>query len=320
MNSKKPVQGRHRGDQARLTRRDVLKMIAGAGAGLVVGTAGAEPVGSMLKRRIPRSGEMLPAVGLGTARTFDVGTGEQARATLKEVLRLFVELGGSAVDSSPMYGNAETVVGDLAAGLGVQGSLFLATKVWTEGRDAGIRQMEQSMRRMRSKRIDLMQVHNLVDTQTQLRTLREWKKTGKIRYLGVTHYVVGAFDELEKLIKNESLDFVQLPYSIATREAEQRLLPLAADTGTAVMVNRPFEKADLFHKVRGRKLPDWAGEFDCHSWAQFFLKYIFSHSAVTCAIPATRKPKHLADNMRSGYGRLPDKAMRRRMVGFIEQL
>ncbi len=320
MNSKKPGQGRNCGDQAWLTRRDVLKLIAGAGAGLVVGTAGAEPVGSMLKRRIPRSGEMLPAVGLGTARTFDVGSGEQARAALKEVLRLFVELGGSAVDSSPMYGNAETVVGDLAAGLGVQGSLFLATKVWTEGRDAGIRQMEQSMRRMRSKRIDLMQVHNLVDTQTQLRTLREWKKAGKIRYLGVTHYVVGAFDELEKLIKNEGLDFVQLPYSIATREAEQRLLPLAADTGTAVMVNRPFEKADLFHKVRGRKLPDWAGEFDCHSWAQFFLKYIFSHPAVTCAIPATRKPKHLADNMRSGYGRLPDKAMRRRMVSLMEQL
>lgn len=320
MNSKKTGQGHNRGEQAPLTRRDVLKLIAGAGAGLLVGTAGAEPVGHMLKRRIPRSGEMLPAVGLGTARTFDVGTTEQARAPLKEVLRLFVELGGSAVDSSPMYGNAETVVGDLAAALGAQGSLFLATKVWTEGRDAGIRQMEQSMRRMRSKRIDLMQVHNLVDTQTHLRTLREWKETGKIRYLGVTHYVVGAFDELEKLIKNENLDFVQLPYSIATREAERRLLPLAADTGTAVLVNRPFEKADLFRTVRGRKLPDWAGDFDCHSWAQFFLKYVLSHPAVTCPIPATRKPKHLADNMRSGYGRLPDKAMRRRMVDLMETL
>ena len=272
------------------------------------------------KRPIPRSGELLPVVGLGTARTFDVGTDPNLRAPLQEVLRLFVERRGSLVDSSPMYGNAETVVGDLAAALGVQKSLFLATKVWTRGRRQGVQQMENSMRRMQSQRIDLIQVHNLVDWRTQLNTLREWKEAGRTRYLGATHYLLSAFDDLERIGKEENLDFIEIPYSIETREAERRLLPAAADRGTAVIVHSPFETGGIFRRVRGKSLPSWAAEFDCQSWAQFFLKFILSHPAVTCVIPATRKPKHLVDNMQAGHGRLPDARTRRRMVEHLNQL
>ena len=305
----------------RLSRREILKLLMAAGAGLVSGpiraAGGSQP---LLKRTIPRSGEQLPAVGLGTYQTFDVGPGASARADAKEVLRRFVELGGRVVDSSPMYGNAETVVGDLAAELGVQKSLFLATKVWIEGRDAGIRQMQTSFQRLRTDRIDLMQVHNLEDLQTHMATLREWKKAGKIRYLGITHYHAGAYDELERLVKTKEFDFVQFNYSIGEREAEQRLLQVSADSGTAVLVNRPFAQAGLFTKVRKKPLPAWAAEFDCESWAQFFLKYILAHPAVTCVIPATRNPSHLLDNMRAGTGRLPNAAMRQRMVEYMEQL
>ncbi|MBI3989700.1 MAG: aldo/keto reductase [candidate division NC10 bacterium] len=274
----------------------------------------------MIKRSIPSTHEEVPAVGLGTSGTFDVGSRPDERAPLKDVLRRFVEMGGSVVDTSPMYGNAETVIGDLAAELGVQRSLFLATKVWTSGREEGIRQMGRSMDRLRTKRIDLMQVHNLVDWRTHLKTLREWKEAGKIRYLGITHYRIDAFDALERLMRTENLDFVQLNYSVETRDAEKRLLPLAADTGTAVLVNRPFEDGALFQKVRGKPLPPWAAEFECESWGQFFLKYILSHPAVTCVIPATSNPKHLVDNMRAGLGRLPDAMTRRRMWEYMGHL
>ena len=268
-------------------------------------------------RPIPRSGELLPIVGVGTWQTFDVGPKAPERAGLKEVLKLFVELGGSVVDSSPMYGEAERVVGDLTAELGLRDKLFFATKVWTSGRQSGIRQMEDSLRLMRTARIDLMQVHNLLDLDTHLKTLREWKAAGRIRYLGITHYHSGAYAELERLVKTRQFDFVQFNYSMAEREAEARLLPLAADTGTAVLVNRPFAQASLFGDVKGRELPAWAAEFDCASWAQFFLKYLLAHPAVTCAIPGTRRPAHLKDNMQAGLGRLPDAAMRRRMVEYL---
>ena len=213
-----------------------------------------------------------------------------------------------------MYGSSESLVGDLAAGLGVERSLFLATKVWTSGREAGMRQMEESMRRMRTQRMDLMQVHNLKDVNTHLKTLREWKDQGRIRYIGITHYHEGAYAELERLIKSEQLDFAQFNYNVAATAAEERLLPVCAEYRTAVIVNRPFEEGDLFRRVKGRDLPKWAEEFDCHSWAQFFLKFILAHPAVTCAIPATRNPDYLADNMGAALGRLPDAAMRRRMV------
>jgi len=229
-------------------------------------------------------------------------------------------MGGTVVDTSPMYGTAETVIGDLASELNVIDSLFIATKVWTRGRESGIKQMETSMKRLRRDRIDLMQVHNLIDTQVHLQTLRAWKKEGRIRYFGVTHSRVKAHAELEKLIKTENLDFVQFNYSVQTTDAEKRLLPLATDKGAAVLVNEPFEKGDLFRKVKGKSLPPWAAEFDCESWAQFFLKYILSHPAVTCVIPATSNPKHLKDNLQAGYGRLPDESTRRRMAEYIKRL
>ena len=278
-----------------------------------------------LKRPIPKTGELLHAVGLGTWQTFDVGGDAGGRAAAREVLGRFVKAGGQMVDSSPMYGSSESVVGDLVADLGVEKSLFLATKVWSSGREAGIRQMEESMRRMRTltlnpRAMDLMQVHNLTDVKTQLKTLREWKEQGRIRYLGVTHYHEGAYSELERLIKSEQLDFAQFNYNVVTTAAEERLLPVCAEYRTAVIVNRPFEEGELFRRVKGRELPKWAQEFDCNSWAQFFLKFILAHPAVTCAIPATRNPDYLVDNMGAALGRLPDAAMRRRMVQYMRSL
>ena len=277
--------------------------------------AGAAP--AVVQRPIPSSGEMIPAVGLGTWRTFDVGSGAAERAPLREVLKSFVDLGGRVLDSSPMYGNAESVAGDLAAELGVTERLFLATKVWTSGREAGVAQMEQSAKRLRTRRLDLMQIHNLLDWRTHLRTLRDWKAAGRIRYLGVTHYTAGAYDELERVLRGETLDFVQINYSLGERTAERRILPLAKERGIAVLVNRPFAEGGLFGRVRGQALPAWAAEADCESWAQIFLKWILAHPAVTCVIPATSRPQHLADNMKAGTGRLPDAAMRERMGGVV---
>ncbi len=285
----------------------------------MTGGAGEAAAASAITRKIPKSGEAVPVMGLGTSQTFDVSGGPD-REACKEVLRRFVERGGRVVDSSPMYGGAEELVGELGAELGVGSKLFLATKVWTEGREAGIRQMQDSMRKMRTSRFDLMQVHNLKDVQTHLETLRGWKKEGKVRYLGVTHYRSGVHRDLEDLMKSASLDFVQLNYSMADRSAEERALPTAADTGTAILVNVPFAKGELFSRVRGKSLPEWASEFDCTSWAQFFLKFVLGHPAVTCAIPATRKPDHLADNMNAGFGRLPDEKMRARMVEHLQGL
>lgn len=304
-----------------LGRRDALKLIAGYGMMIAHGSFSvAENKPAMLRRPIPHSGEELPVIGMGTYRTFDVGSTPGEREPLKEVMRGFVDMGGRLIDSSPMYGDAETVVGDIAAELGMQGTLFLATKVWTHGREQGIRQMEQSMQRMRTQRMDLMQVHNLVDWRTHLATLREWKARGRVRYIGITHYTTSAYDDLERLMRDEELDFVQLNYSIATREAERRLLPLARERRIAVLVNRPFEQGALFRQVRGKDLPPWAADFGCQSWGQFFLKYIVSHPAVTCIIPATGNPRHLADNMQAGYGRLPDARERQRMASLLDTL
>ncbi|MCF8198781.1 MAG: aldo/keto reductase [Sulfuritalea sp.] len=305
------------------SRREILRLAAGATAAVMMPpTLAAAPASSQsqLLRKIPKGGEALPAMGLGSSRTFDVGSTAAERNALREVLKLFVEQGGRVVDSSPMYGESERVIGDLAAELGVSEKLFMATKVWTSGRDAGIRQMEESLKLLRTRRMDLMQVHNLSDWKTQLKTLREWKARGIIRYIGITHYTESAYDDLAKVMQAEDLDFVQFNYSIAERAAEQRLLPLAQERQIAVLVNRPFARSGLFEKVRGKDLPPWAGEIDCRSWAQFFLKYILGHSAVTCAIPATSKPKHLLDNMQAGLGRLPDAATRERMARLVAEL
>src|SRR5213082_2220422 len=273
-----------------MTRREAAKLIGSAGVGLLLPAgaacaASANESAGMLARPIPSSGEKLPVIGLGTWQTFDVDPAQSA--PLAEVLSTFVKLGGRVVDSSPMYGRSEQVIGDLLTKLKLRDSLFLATKVWTRGRQAGIDSMERSFARLQTKTIDLMQVHNLVDAETQLQTMREWKAQGRFRYLGVTHYEAGAFVEVAKILAREKLDFVQINYSIMEREAEEKILPLAQDRGVAVIVNRPFSAGDLFHRVRGKSLPDFAAEFDCRSWAQFLLKWIVAHPAVTCAIPAT---------------------------------
>ena len=267
---------------------------------------------ALLTRPIPSTGEALPAIGLGTWQTFDVAP--SASAGLEGVLGAFVELGGSVVDSSPMYGRSEEVVGDLAAKLGVQSTLFLATKVWTSGKTAGIRQMEDSMRKLRATRIDLMQVHNLVDVDTHLDTLAEWKREGRVRYVGVTHYTAGHHDAVARVIAARPVDFVQINYSVGEREAESRLLPMARDRGVAVLANRPFAGGDLFRRLRSRPLPAWAAEIDCTSWAQVLLKFVISHPAITCAIPATSQVTHLRDNMQAAHGRLPDAALRARIA------
>ncbi len=311
-------------NKRKFTRKEFLRLAAGTGAALAVPgmwTEYAEAVGPQLMRTIPKSGEKIPAVGLGTARTFDVGADPALRAPRREVVRLFFEQGGTVIDSSPMYGRAERVTGGLLGDLGLHGKAFLATKVWTSGREAGIDQMNKSMRLLRTKKIDLMQVHNLSDTRTQLRTLREWKDAGKIRHIGITHYTASALDELAGWIKREpAISFVQFPYSIAVREAERRFMPFCADKGVATLVNRPYENGSLFRSVRGMKVPAWAREFGAATWGQFFLKYILSNPASTCVIPATRKPKHLLDNMGAGRGPLPDAAARKKMRALWQDL
>jgi aryl-alcohol dehydrogenase-like predicted oxidoreductase len=302
-------------------RRHALRLIAGCGTLALLPDAARAQSPTIMKRPIPRTGEALPVVGVGTWQTFDVGPDAPERAELKDVLRLLAEAGGSVVDSSPMYGRSESVAGDLAAELKLRDKLFFATKVWTSGREAGIRQMEDSLRLMRAGRMDLMQVHNLLDVATHAKTLREWKSAGRVRYAGITHYHAGAYGELEKLLRTKEWDFAQFNYSMAERDAEKRLLTVCADMGVAVIVNRPFSFGGLFPRVKGKALPAWAAaELDCASWAQFFLKYILGHPAVTCVIPGTRRVAHLQDNVRAGMGRLPDAAMRKRMVEYLDGL
>jgi diketogulonate reductase-like aldo/keto reductase len=302
-----------------------MRLIGVSGAGLCLpfraSAAEAKAESSaMLTRAIPSSSEKLPVIGLGTWQAFDVDLTSDNRRQLGEVLSLFVKLGGRVIDTSPMYGHAEEVIGELTTALGIQDRIFLATKVWTRGKENGIKSMERSMALLRAKKIDLMQVHNLIDVQTHLATLRDWKAQGRIRYLGITHYEAGAFADVEKIMRSEKLDFVQINYSLMEREAEERVLPLAQERGMAVIVNRPLGGGDLFNRSRSKPLPDWAVEFDCHSWAQFFLKWIVANPAVTCAIPATNKPRHLEDNMGGGIGRLPDAKMRQRMVELASSL
>jgi diketogulonate reductase-like aldo/keto reductase len=304
----------------RQSRRRCLQT-AGIGlAALGFGKIAMSEVANPIVRTIPKSGEPLPPIGLGTYDAFDIGNDKSDRDSAKEVLKRFVELGGTIVDSSPMYGRAETVIGDLSTELSINGKLWIATKVWTNGRESGISQMNDSLRKLHREKIELMQVHNLQDAKTHLAKLRDWKKSGEIKYLGVTHYHAGAYDSLEQAIKSGEMDFVQLNYSIAEREAEQRMLKLAADVGTAVIANRPFANGSVFNAVKGKALPAWTSEIDCTSWGQFFLKYILGHRAVTCVIPATRNPKHLIDNMGAGHGRLPDEAMRKKMAAYFLSL
>jgi diketogulonate reductase-like aldo/keto reductase len=289
-----------------------------AGAGLLVaGHAAAQTGVRMHQRKIPSSGEMLPVVGVGTWRTFDVGAKPEDRAPLAEVLRLLFAAGGSVIDTSPMYGSAEAVVGDLLSTAAARSKAFIATKVWTTGRDTGVAQMRKSMGLLKTDRIDLMQIHNLVDWRAHLPTLRAWKAEGRIRYLGITHYTQSAHDELESVMRSEKWDFVQINYALDDRAVERQLLPLAAERGIAVIVNQPFGGGGLLRKLLGRKLPDWAGEIGVTSWAQLLLKFVLASPAVTCVIPGTGKPEHMADNLQAGFGVYPDAALLKKMIAEV---
>ncbi len=299
----------------KLTRSALLSL---AGTSLLAGRhVAAQSSVQMNRRKILSSGELLPVVGVGTWRTFDVGGKPEDRAPVAEVLRLLFEAGGSVIDTSPMYGSAEAVVGSLLAASGSRSKAFIATKVWTNGRDNGIAQMQASMRLLRTDRIDLMQVHNLVDWRAHLPTLQAWKADGRIRYLGITHYTQSAHDELERVMRAEKWDFVQLNYALDDRAVEQRLLPLAAERGIAVIVNQPFGGGGLLRKLSSRKLPDWAAEIGVTSWAQLLLKFVLANRAVTCVIPGTGKPEHMKDNLQAGFGTYPDAALLKRMAAEI---
>jgi diketogulonate reductase-like aldo/keto reductase len=264
----------------------------------------------MIQRTIPASGESMPVIGLGTWQTFDVGSSREARAPLETCVSELLTGGGRLIDSSPMYGRAEQVVGDVVTALGARERTFIATKVWTSGKRRGIEQMTESMRKLNVRVVDLMQVHNLVDVATHLETLREWKTVGRVRYIGVTHYAAHAHAAVARVLETEPVDFVQINYSVGEREAERRILPLAAERGIAVVANRPFGEGALLGAVARRQLPALAADVDCNSWPQLLLKFVVSHPAVTCVIPATSNPAHLRDNLRAGEGPMPDESMR----------
>jgi len=279
------------------------------------------PSGQLLMRRIPASGESIPAIGLGTSGPFEVGPDEAARAPLREVLRAFFSAGASLIDTSPMYSTAEAVLGDLLTAE-QQARVFVATKVWTPGsgnaaEQKGVEQMQRSMALLKHPRIELMQVHNLVDLDAHLKTLRRWKAEGRVKYIGVTHYTASSYPDLVAIVEREKLDFIQFNYSVVTRAAEKRLLPLCADKGVAVIINRAFEDGNLFSKVQGKPVPPWAAEFGARSWAQVFLKFVLSHTAVTCVIPATGKVRNLADNLAAAIGKLPDGKQRAQIVAAV---
>lgn len=306
------------------TRRNLLKAGIGVGAAWLALPADflrAQGV-SLLQKKIPSSGESIPVIGLGTARRYEEVKTQAEMAPLRETLLKFKEVGLKVIDSSPSYGTAETVVGEIVDNLKIRDALFLATKVSLRelGREAGAKQIEQSFKRLRTNKIDLIAVHNLRDTQTQLRTLREMKQAGRIRYVGITTSFDKQYGEFEATMKKEALDFIQVDYALDNRDAGKRILPLAADRGIGVMINLPFGRGRLFKTVQNKKLPEWAREFDCTSWAQFFLKYIVSHPAVTCAVPGMAKAEYVMDNVGAARGRLPDAAMRRRMENYIDAL
>jgi diketogulonate reductase-like aldo/keto reductase len=309
------------GPKLRLHRRDVLAVgINLALSSVLPGRAALAAAGhTMITRKIPSTGEAVPVIGLGTSGPFEVGSSASERTPLREVLEAFFAGGGRIIDTSPMYSTAEEVLGDLMTPA-MHERVFLATKVWTRGQRAGIEQMTRSAELTKRKRLDLIQVHNLLDLDTHLATLRRWKEEGRVRYIGITHYTVGAHADLARVIERDRLDFVQLNYSVGTPEAEERLLPLAQDKGVAVLVNRPFEDGRLFDLTRGKPVPAWASDFDAASWGQIFLKYLLAHPAVTVVIPATGKVKHMQDNLGAGRGQLPDARQRARVRELLASL
>jgi diketogulonate reductase-like aldo/keto reductase len=302
--------------KAGITRRTALK--SGAALSLMPGWLLAQNA-SMHARDIPGTEESLPVIGLGTYNVFDVAGSSQEILDRKAIVDLMIEKGASVIDTSPMYNRSEKVIGDIIAAGSDRDALFLATKVWTNGRAQGEAQMQESAKLMRTQVIDLMQVHNLRDLDVHMATIREWQSEGLIRYNGITDYRASALDEMEDAVRMHKPQFIQINYSLGEREAEERLLPMARDLGVAVLINRPYYTGRLFTAVSDQKLPGWATEF-CDSWGQFFLKYIVSHPAVTCAIPATSKLHHMADNLGAGFGSMPDMATRKKMASFFQDL
>lgn len=306
-----------------ITRRDAIKVGLGLGASMLLRPAyGAAPAQPLLTKRIPSSGEAIPIIGIGTARRYEDIKNDAEKVPLRETIRQFQALGGKVIDSSPSYGTAEAVIGELVEGLKVRDSLFLATKVSLRnvGREEGIKQIEESFKKYRTDKIDLLAVHNLRDTDVQLKTLREMKAAGRIRYVGITTSFDNQYGEFEQVMKKETLDFIQVDYALDNRDAGDRIIPLAPDRGMAVMINLPFGRGRLFNAVQGKRLPEWASEFDCATWAQFFLKYIVSHPAITCAVPGMARPEYVVDNLGAARGRLPDAALRKRMEQFIDNV
>jgi aryl-alcohol dehydrogenase-like predicted oxidoreductase len=273
--------------------------------------------GSRIMRAIPSTGEKLPVIGLGSALTFDVPSRSAQAQIVEEVISLFVKHGGKLIDTSPAYGNAESLIGESAFKLGLRSSLFLATKVWTRSPEQGAAQIDQSLQRLRTRTIDLDQVHNLADADREMTLLRDSKSKGKIRYTGLTHSERKGHGEMERLMRLQKPDFIQINYSLMDRAADQRILPLAKEMGIGVLINRPFGGGGIFQVISKKPLPEWASEFDCYSWSQFLLKWIVSHPAMTCVIPATNSPQHLEDNMGAGVGRLPDAKLRVRMASLF---
>lgn len=306
---------------SKITRRTATKQIAlGASSLFLPSFSFSQKNITMNTRKIPSSGKSIPIVGLGTWQTFDVGESESEREPLKEVLKILVEVGGSVIDSSPMYGNSEKVVGDLTTALQLKPKIFEATKVWTTGKENGIDQMTTSMNLMNAMPMDLMQIHNLVDWKTHIQTLKKWKEEKKIKYIGITHYHQGGYAEMEKIMKSEPLDFIQINYNLAVRDAAERILPLAKDKGIAVLINRPYEGGSLFGKTKGKEFPSWAKDFEAESWGQLFLKFILAHPAVTCVIPGTGKPHHMRDNVKAGFGKLPTDAEEKKIIEWFGKL
>lgn len=269
---------------------------------------------------IPKSGESIPVIGMGTSRTFDALGDSDLMSRLQQVTQAFFDAGGGMIDSSPMYGSSQSVIGKLLPEVSGKKNLFSATKVWTDGRQQGIEQMEDSRRRWGIDRFDLMQIHNLVDWETHFETLQKMKADGKIRYIGITTSHGRYHNQLSKILSGKDFDFVQLTYNIGNRDVETPLLSIAQEKGVAVIINRPYQRGSLFRQVKGKPIPEWAKDFDCFSWGQFFLKYAVSHPAVTCAIPATSKVKHMKDNMMAGMGRLPNAKERTRMLKYFESI
>jgi len=308
-------------DNYKISRRDASKLIAlGFSSYLLDPRIKFESSKQMNKRIIPKTNEALPVIGLGTWQTFDVGNSKAERDPLREVLNVLIDNGGSVIDSSPMYGRSEKVVGQLTTELNIKDKIFEATKVWTTGHKEGLNQIQNSFNLLKAEPIELLQVHNLLDWETQLKTLYVLKAKGKVKYVGITHYHQGGYALMEKVMKNEPIDFIQINYNLAVRDAGKRLLPLAQDKGIAVLVNRPYEGGTLFKKLKNKPLPEWAHEFDAQSWGQFFLKFILANKTVTCVIPGTSKPKHMRDNVLAGFGTLPTENHLDKMIELIQSV